>query len=79
MVKTPHYPAPGVDHAVPEVSTGYCVLSKEGSETVVAVLVIKGRGSRAVLTRPVLCAGRMFGGTVDQAAENIRRLGHRGR
>eukprot|EP00969_Alexandrium_andersonii_P362462 15459770-Alexandrium_andersonii.AAC.1 len=28
---------------------------------------------------PVLCKGRAFEDTVDQAAESIRRLGHRGR
>eukprot|EP00969_Alexandrium_andersonii_P235604 10402386-Alexandrium_andersonii.AAC.1 len=40
---------------------------------------MKGRDSRAILARPVLRKGRAFEDAVDQAAESVRRLGHRGR
>eukprot|EP00969_Alexandrium_andersonii_P370413 15477187-Alexandrium_andersonii.AAC.1 len=56
---------------------GYCFLTKGGPDITVTVLVVKDRNSRAILAHPVLCKGRTFGGAVDQAAESIRRLGHR--
>eukprot|EP00969_Alexandrium_andersonii_P293404 12968722-Alexandrium_andersonii.AAC.1 len=58
---------------------GYCFLTKDGSGVTVPVLVVKDRSSRAILAHPVLREGRTFEDTVDQAAESIRRLGHRGR
>eukprot|EP00969_Alexandrium_andersonii_P102627 4530343-Alexandrium_andersonii.AAC.1 len=55
----------------------YCFLTKDGSDTSLAVLVvIKDRESRAILARPVLCEGRLRDDTVDQAVASIRRLGH---
>eukprot|EP00969_Alexandrium_andersonii_P357851 15449742-Alexandrium_andersonii.AAC.1 len=41
--------------------------------------MVKDRDSRAILANPVLCKGRLRSDTIDQAAESIRRLGHRGR
>eukprot|EP00969_Alexandrium_andersonii_P193203 8533256-Alexandrium_andersonii.AAC.1 len=57
----------------------YCFLSKDTSQASLTVLVVKDRDSRAILAHPVLCKGRLHSDTVDQAAESIRRLGHRGR
>eukprot|EP00969_Alexandrium_andersonii_P035990 1576532-Alexandrium_andersonii.AAC.1 len=73
------YSSPDVGRAVPEVSMDYCFLAKDESETTATVLVVKDRDSRAILVHRVLCKGRVFKDTVDQAAESVRRLGHRGR
>eukprot|EP00969_Alexandrium_andersonii_P330975 14629117-Alexandrium_andersonii.AAC.1 len=54
----------------------YCFLTKDGSDASLTVLVIKGRGSRAILAHPVLRKGRLRDDMVDQAAASIRRLGH---
>eukprot|EP00969_Alexandrium_andersonii_P204919 9055764-Alexandrium_andersonii.AAC.1 len=54
----------------------YYFLTKDGSETSLAVLVIKDRDSRAILAHPVLCKGRPREDTVDQAVASVRRLGH---
>ena len=43
------------------------------------MLVVKGRESRAIIASPVLCKGRAFEDTVDQAVDNARRFGHQGR
>ena len=40
------------------------------------MLVTKDRGPKAIIANPVLCKGRAFEDTVDQAALNIRRFGH---
>eukprot|EP00969_Alexandrium_andersonii_P271203 11986836-Alexandrium_andersonii.AAC.1 len=45
----------------------YCFLAKDGSDTSLTVLVIKGRGSKAILAHPVLCKGRLRDNTVDRA------------
>eukprot|EP00969_Alexandrium_andersonii_P012675 552537-Alexandrium_andersonii.AAC.1 len=58
---------------------GYCFLAKDTSETTLTVLVIKDRGSRAIMAHPVLRKGRLHDDTVDQAVASTRRLGHRHR
>eukprot|EP00969_Alexandrium_andersonii_P268566 11868381-Alexandrium_andersonii.AAC.1 len=55
---------------------GHSFLAMDGSDASLAVLVIKGRDSRAILARPVLRRGRLRGGAVGQVAASIRRLGH---
>eukprot|EP00969_Alexandrium_andersonii_P249269 11016946-Alexandrium_andersonii.AAC.1 len=54
----------------------HCFLTKDGSDTSLTVLVIKGRDSRAILAHPVLRKGRLHDDAVDQAVASIRRLGH---
>eukprot|EP00969_Alexandrium_andersonii_P152110 6726347-Alexandrium_andersonii.AAC.1 len=54
----------------------YCFLAKAGSDTSPTVLVLKDRGSRAILARPALRKGRLHEDTVDQAVPSIHRLGH---
>eukprot|EP00969_Alexandrium_andersonii_P086355 3806991-Alexandrium_andersonii.AAC.1 len=53
-----------------------CFLTKDTSDTILTVLVIRDRDSRAILAHPVLCKGRLRDGTVVQAVASIRRLGH---
>eukprot|EP00969_Alexandrium_andersonii_P142846 6315023-Alexandrium_andersonii.AAC.1 len=67
MSNTPRASALPGEHTVPEVAMDYCFRTKDGSETSLVVLVIKGRDSRAILARPVLCKGRLREDTVDQA------------
>ena len=43
------------------------------------MLVTKDRGPKASIANPVLCKGRAYGGTVNQAVLNIRRFGHQGK
>eukprot|EP00969_Alexandrium_andersonii_P307007 13572137-Alexandrium_andersonii.AAC.1 len=76
MSNTPHASALPGEHTVPEVATDYCFLTKDGSDTSLTVLVVKGRDSKAILAHPVLREGRLHDDTVDQAAASIRRLGH---
>ena len=57
----------------------YCFLSKEEGSRSLTVLVTKDRGSKASIANPVLCKGRAFEDTVDQAAHNVRRFGHPGK
>eukprot|EP00969_Alexandrium_andersonii_P027488 1199482-Alexandrium_andersonii.AAC.1 len=57
----------------------YCFLSRDADSESFAVLVFKDRDSRAILAHPVLCKGRLRSDTIEQAADRIRRLGHRGR
>eukprot|EP00969_Alexandrium_andersonii_P120349 5320456-Alexandrium_andersonii.AAC.1 len=57
----------------------YCFLYKDTSRGSLTVLVLKDRDSRAIIAHPVLRKGRLHSDTVEQAAESIRRLGHRGR
>ena len=57
----------------------YCFLSKEQGSKVLTVLVTKDRESRAIVANPVLCKGRAFEDTVDQAVDHVRRFGHLGR
>ena len=57
----------------------YCFLSKEQGSKVQTVLVTKDRESRAIVPNVVLCKGRAFEDTVDQAVTNGRRFGHLGR
>eukprot|EP00969_Alexandrium_andersonii_P182610 8068785-Alexandrium_andersonii.AAC.1 len=59
MPNTPHASALPGEHTVPEVAMDICFLTKDGSETSLTVLVIKDRGSRAILARPVLRKGRL--------------------
>eukprot|EP00969_Alexandrium_andersonii_P017553 767893-Alexandrium_andersonii.AAC.1 len=54
-------------HSVPEVAMDHCFPTKDASETSLTVLVLKGRGSRASLARPVLRKGPLREGTVEQA------------
>eukprot|EP00975_Prorocentrum_lima_P045904 9602549-Prorocentrum_lima.AAC.1 len=77
MPNAPHTRAVGGRHEVPEVAMDYCFLSKDTSQESLTVLVLKDRDSRAIIAHPVLCKGRLHSDTVDQAAESIRRLGHR--
>ena len=70
--------APWAD-GVPEVAMDYCFLSKEEGSRPLTVLVTKDRGSKAIIANPVLCKGRVFEDTVEQAALNIRRFGHLGK
>eukprot|EP00969_Alexandrium_andersonii_P006285 273139-Alexandrium_andersonii.AAC.1 len=63
MSNTPHVSSVPGEHTVPEVAMDYCFLAKDGSETSPTVLVIKDRGSRAILAHPVLCEGRLHDGT----------------
>eukprot|EP00969_Alexandrium_andersonii_P184153 8136840-Alexandrium_andersonii.AAC.1 len=55
----------------------YCFPEDTSAESP-TVLVLKGRDSRAILAHPVLCEGRLRSDAVEQAAESIRWLGHRG-
>ena len=43
------------------------------------VLVTKDRESKAIIANPVLCKGRAFEDTVDQAVSNANRFGHLGK
>eukprot|EP00969_Alexandrium_andersonii_P253203 11190397-Alexandrium_andersonii.AAC.1 len=54
----------------------YCFLAKDTSDTILTVLVITDRDSRAILAHPVLCKGRLRDDAVDQAVASTRRLGH---
>eukprot|EP00969_Alexandrium_andersonii_P333456 14737447-Alexandrium_andersonii.AAC.1 len=54
----------------------YCFLTKDGNDASLTVLVIKDRGPKAILARPVLRKGRLRDDAVGQAAASIRRLGH---
>eukprot|EP00969_Alexandrium_andersonii_P164827 7286030-Alexandrium_andersonii.AAC.1 len=45
--------------SVPEVAMDCCFLTKDASETSLAVLALKGRDSRAILAHPVLRKGRL--------------------
>eukprot|EP00969_Alexandrium_andersonii_P327319 14463434-Alexandrium_andersonii.AAC.1 len=67
MSNLPHLSAPTGTHDMPEVAMDYCFLTKDTSDTTLAVLVIKGRNSRAILARPVLRKGRLRDDAVDQA------------
>eukprot|EP00969_Alexandrium_andersonii_P281489 12443647-Alexandrium_andersonii.AAC.1 len=53
----------------------YCFLTENTSDATLTVLVIKDRGSRAILAHPVLRKGRLRDDTVDEAVASIRRLG----
>eukprot|EP00969_Alexandrium_andersonii_P047206 2071737-Alexandrium_andersonii.AAC.1 len=55
----------------------FCFPMKDGSDVSLTVLVLKDRGSRAILAHPVLRKGRSRGDTVGQAVSRIHRLGHR--
>ena len=80
MANLPHRDlAPPGQGAVPEVAMDYCFLSKEEGSRSLIVLVTKDRGSKAIIANPVLCKGRAFEDTVEQAALNIRRFGHLGK
>eukprot|EP00969_Alexandrium_andersonii_P258543 11431137-Alexandrium_andersonii.AAC.1 len=59
MSDTPRVSSVPGERAVPEVAMDYCFLTKDRSETSLTVLVIKDRGSRAILAHPVLCKGRL--------------------
>eukprot|EP00969_Alexandrium_andersonii_P282709 12498532-Alexandrium_andersonii.AAC.1 len=52
---------------LPDVAMDYCLLAKDTSDKTLTVLVIKDRGSRAILARPALRKGRLRDNTVDQA------------
>eukprot|EP00969_Alexandrium_andersonii_P112836 4987464-Alexandrium_andersonii.AAC.1 len=54
----------------------YCFLAEDGSGALVAVLVIKGRGPRAILARPASRKGGLRDDAVGQAVASVRRLGH---
>ena len=58
----------------------YCFLLKEdGVPESHGVLVTKDRGSKAIIANLVLCKGRAFEDTVDQAVLNNRRFGGQGK
>eukprot|EP00969_Alexandrium_andersonii_P251163 11101138-Alexandrium_andersonii.AAC.1 len=58
---------------------GHCFLSKDTDSQSLTVLALKDRDSHAIVAHPVLCKGRLRSGSIEQAADSIRRLGHRGR
>ena len=64
-------------HEVPEVAMDYCFLTKATDGPTLTVLVVKDRDSRAIMAHPVLCKGRLHQDTVEQAAQDVLRLGHR--
>eukprot|EP00969_Alexandrium_andersonii_P018093 792318-Alexandrium_andersonii.AAC.1 len=76
MSNTPDASSVSGEHAVPEAAMDYCFLTKDGSDTSLAVLVIKDLESRATLAHPALCKGRLRGDAVGQAVASIRRLDH---
>ena len=78
-MKNPPHSSKGHDapHCVPEVALDYCFLTKAPDGPTLTVLVSKDRDSRAVVARPVLCKGRLHQDTVEQAAQDVLRLGHR--
>eukprot|EP00969_Alexandrium_andersonii_P028880 1260798-Alexandrium_andersonii.AAC.1 len=57
----------------------YYFLSKDTDSESLTVLVLKDRGSRAVIAHPVLSKQRLRSDTIEQAVGSIQRLGHRGR
>ena len=61
------------------MSMDYSFRSTEDGARSMAAVVTKDQGSRAVVANPVLCKGRAFEDTVDQAVDNARRFGHQGR
>eukprot|EP00969_Alexandrium_andersonii_P135783 6007037-Alexandrium_andersonii.AAC.1 len=67
MPNTPRVSSVPGEHTVPEAAMDYCFLTKDGSETSLTVLVIKDRGSRAILAHPALGKGRLHDDTADQA------------
>ena len=80
MANPPHRDlGPPGQMGVPEVAMDYCFLSKEEGSKSLTVLVTKDRGSKAIIANAVLCKGRAFEDTVEQAALNIRRFGHLGK
>eukprot|EP00969_Alexandrium_andersonii_P216962 9583058-Alexandrium_andersonii.AAC.1 len=54
---------------------GDCFVAEDGSDTSLAVLALKGRGSRAILARPALRKGRSREDAVGRAVSSARRLG----
>eukprot|EP00969_Alexandrium_andersonii_P347122 15346976-Alexandrium_andersonii.AAC.1 len=79
MPSAPRAGLVGGRREVSEVAMDSCFLSKDAGSESLAVLVLKGRDSRAMLARPVLCKGRLRSDTIEQAADSVRRLGLRGR
>eukprot|EP00969_Alexandrium_andersonii_P198413 8762895-Alexandrium_andersonii.AAC.1 len=69
----------GGRHEVLEVAMDYRFLPKDTDAESLTVLVLKDHDSRAIMAHPVLCKGRLRSDTIEQAADSIRRLGHRGR
>eukprot|EP00969_Alexandrium_andersonii_P070375 3105914-Alexandrium_andersonii.AAC.1 len=63
MSNLPHSSAPTGTHDAPEVAMDYCFLTKDTSETILTVLVIKDRDSRAILAHQVLRKGRLHDDT----------------
>ena len=57
----------------------YCFLSREPGARSLTVLVTKDQGSRALIANAVLCKGRAFEDTVDQAVLNARRFWDQGK
>ena len=57
----------------------YCFLCQEQGSRSLTVLVTKDRESRALIANAVLCKGRAFEDTADQAVCNVRRFGHQGK
>eukprot|EP00969_Alexandrium_andersonii_P167445 7402000-Alexandrium_andersonii.AAC.1 len=72
MSNTPHASALLGEHTASEVAMELDFLAKDGSDTSLTVLVIKGRDSRSILAHPVLCKGCLRDDTVDQAVASIR-------
>eukprot|EP00969_Alexandrium_andersonii_P048199 2115693-Alexandrium_andersonii.AAC.1 len=60
----------------PEVAMGDCFSREGAGEAALAVLVARGRDSKAILARSVLC--RLRGDAAGQAATGARRLGRCG-
>eukprot|EP00969_Alexandrium_andersonii_P202482 8946534-Alexandrium_andersonii.AAC.1 len=67
MLNIPRSSALPGTHAVPEVAMDSWFLAKDGRGASLAVLVVKDRGSRAILAHPVLRKGRLRDDAVDQA------------
>ena len=57
----------------------YCTVRKSNSPSSVTVLLCKDRNSKIPMANGVMCKGRSYEHTVDQAVANIRRLGHHGK
>jgi len=72
----PHKKVPEEERGVPEFLMDYAFLKDEGDTQSLTVLVSKDRDSRIVMGNVVLVKGRGMGETVEQACNNIKRLGN---
>ena len=66
-------------HDVPTVLMDYAFVSKADEPRSTTILVMKDRESRTIMADVVLHKGRGEEETIQQAAENVRRLGYSGK